>query len=60
MNNYIIYISKKRTPEDKYGIFWGKIELPDYDEEKAIAKYDFMRVLMGDTFVITLMIMARR
>lgn len=60
MDNYIIYISKRRTPEDKYGIFWGKVELPDYDEEKAIAKYDFMRVLMGETFIVTLTIKARK
>ena len=59
MNDYIIYISKRRNPEDKYGIYWGKIELPDYDEEKAIAKYDFIRVLLGDTFVVTLTIKAR-
>ena len=36
------------------------VEVPDYDEEKAIAKYDFMRVLMGDTFVVTLTIKTRR
>ena len=35
MDNYIIYISKKRSSEDKYGLYWGKIELPDCDEEKA-------------------------
>ena len=29
--DYIIYISKKRNPEDHYGIHWGKVELPDYD-----------------------------
>lgn len=58
--DYIIYISKRRSPEDKYGIHWGKMELPDYDEEKAIAKYDLLRVLLDDTFVVTMTIKARR
>lgn len=54
MNDYIIYIAKRRTPDDKYGLFWGKVELPDCDEEKAIAKLDFLRVMMGDTFILTM------
>ena len=59
MNDYIIYISKKRSPDDKFGIYWAKVELPDCDEEKATAKFDLLRVLMGDTFVVTLTIMSR-
>lgn len=57
---YTIYIAKKRCPEDRYGISWGKVELPDYDEEKAIAKYDFLRIMLGDTFVVTLSIKEMR
>lgn len=56
MNNYIIYISKKRNPEDKYGINWCKVELPDYDEEKAKEKFDMLRILMGETFILTMRI----
>lgn len=54
MDNYIIYISKRRTPEDKYGIYWGKVELSEYDEEKAIEKFDMLRLLFGDLFILTM------
>ena len=56
MNNYIIYISKKRNPDDKYGISWCKVELPDYDEEKAKEKFDMLRILLGETFILTMRI----
>lgn len=59
MADYIIYISKKRTPEDRFGLHWAKIELPDYDEEKATAKLDMMRLLFGDGFIITMSIRKR-
>lgn len=52
MNNYIIYISKKRNPEDKYGINWCKVELPDCDEEKAKEKFDMLRILFGELFIL--------
>ena len=56
MDNYIIYISKKRTSEDRFGLHWAKIELPDYDEEKAEAKFDMLRMLLGETFILTMRI----
>jgi len=56
MAEYIIYISKRRNCDDKYGIHWGKIELPDYDEEKAEAKFDMLRMLLGETFILTMRI----
>lgn len=56
MDNYIIYISKRRCQEDKYGLYWGKIELPDYDEEKVEAKFDMLRMLLGETFILTMRI----
>ena len=59
MGDYIIYISKRRNPDDHYGIHWGKMELPDYDEEKAKAKFDMLRLLFGDMFVLTMSIKER-
>ena len=56
MDNYTVYISKKRCPEDKYGIYWGKLELPDYDEEKAKEKFDMLRLLFGDKFILHIII----
>lgn len=52
MDKYIIYVSKKRSQEDKYGIFWCKVELPEYDEEKAKEKFDMLRLLFGEMFVL--------
>ena len=52
---YIIHISKRRNADDKYGIFWGKIELPDCDEEKAKEKFDMLRLLFGERFILTMM-----
>lgn len=54
MNDYIIYIAKRRNPDDKYGLFWGKVELPDYDEEKAMAKLDYLKITFGDMFILTM------
>ena len=56
MNNYIIYISKKRNPDDKFGMYWGKVELNEYDEEKAKEKYDMLRLLFRDVFILTMII----
>ena len=56
MDNYIIYISKKRSSEDKYGLYWGKIELPDCDEEKAKEKFDMLRLLFGDKFILHMVV----
>ena len=56
MNNYIIYISKKRNPDDKFGMYWGKVELSEYDEEKAKEKYDMLRLLFRDVFILTMII----
>lgn len=56
MDNYIIYISKKRNPEDRYGMYWGKVELNEYDEEKAKEKYDMLRLLFRDVFILTMTI----
>lgn len=56
MDNYIIYISKRRTPEDKYGIYWGKVELSEYDEEKAKEKFDMFRILLGEKFILTMIV----
>lgn len=58
MDKYIIYISKKRNPDDKFGMYWGKVELSEYDEEKAKEKFDMLRLLFGDTFVLTVTIEA--
>ena len=58
MNNYTIYISKRRNPEDRYGIYWGKVELTEYDEEKAKEKYDMLQVLLGERFILTMIIEA--
>ena len=54
MTDYIIYISKRRKPDDKYGIYWGKIELSEYDEDKAIMKFDMLRLMFGDLFILTM------
>ena len=56
MNNYIIYISKKRNPDDKFGMYWGKVELTEYDEEKAKEKFDMLRLLFRDVFILTMTI----
>ena len=53
---YEIYISKKRDPSDKYGIHWAKVKLPDYDEEKAIAKCDLLRLVLGESFILSMII----
>lgn len=58
MNNYIIYISKRRNPDDKFGMYWGKVELNEYDEEKAKEKYDMLRLLFRDVFILTMIIEA--
>ena len=60
MNNYIIYISKKRNPDDKFGMYWGKVELNEYDEEKAKEKYDMLRLLFRDVFILTMIIEAEK
>lgn len=54
MTNYIIYISKRRNPADQFGIYWGKIELSEYDEEKAKEKFDMLRILFGDLFLLNM------
>ena len=59
MDNYIIYISKKRNPDDKFGMYWGKVELNEYDEEKAKEKYDMLRLLFRDVFILTMIIEAK-
>lgn len=56
---YIIYIAKKRNPEDRYGISWGKVELNEYDEEKAKEKFDMLRLLFGDRFILNMNITER-
>jgi len=56
MNNYTIYISKRRNPEDHYGIYWGKVELTEYDEEKAKEKFDMLRILLGEKFILNMTI----
>ena len=56
MDKYIIYISKKRNPDDKFGMYWGKVELTEYDEEKAKEKYDMLRLLFRDVFILTMTI----
>lgn len=53
---YVINISKKRSSDDKFGIHWAQIRLPDYDEEKAKAKMDLLKVLLGKTFIVTMVI----
>lgn len=60
MNNYTIYISKKRNPDDKYGISWGKLELPDCDEEKAKEKFDMLRLLFSEMFILHMIIKEKR
>lgn len=59
MADFIIYISKKREPSDRFGIHWAKIELPDCDEEKATEKLDMMRILFGGGFVFSMIIRKR-
>lgn len=54
MDYYEINIAKKRTPSDKFGIHWGRVELPDYDEEKAKEKLGLLKLLFGDMFVMSL------
>ena len=56
MDNYIIYISKKRNPDDKFGMYWGKVELTEYDEEKAKEKFDMLRLLFRDVFILTMIV----
>ena len=58
MDKYIIYISKKRNPDDKFGMYWGKVELTEYDEEKAKEKFDMLRLLFRDVFILTMIIEA--
>jgi len=59
MTDYIIYISKRRNPNDRYGISWGKMELPDYDEEKAKAKFDLLRLMLGEMFILNMTMRVR-
>ena len=59
MDNYTIYISKKRNPDDKFGMYWGKVELSEYDEEKAKEKFDMLRLLFRDVFILTMIIEAK-
>ena len=54
MDYYEINISKKRTPSDRYGIHWCRIELPDHDEEKAKEKLSMLRLMFGEMFVMNL------
>ena len=60
MDKYIIYISKKRNPDDKFGMYWGKVELTEYDEEKAKEKFDMLRLLFRDVFILTMTIETER
>lgn len=60
MDNYIIYISKKRNPDDKFGMYWGKVDLTEYDEEKAKEKFDMLRLLFRDVFILTMIIEAEK
>ena len=53
--DYIIYIAKRRNPDDNYGISWGKVKLTEYDEEKAKEKFDMLRLLFGEKFILTMM-----
>lgn len=57
---HVINIAKKRSPSDRFGIFWGKVEIPEYDEEKAKEKFDMLRILFGRTFIMTMKGMRRQ
>lgn len=53
-NLYEINVAKLRNPEDKYGIHWCRIELPDWNEDQAKAKLDMLRLVFGNRFNITM------
>lgn len=54
MSDYIIYIAKKRNPDDRFGIYWARVELNECDEEKAKEKFDMLRILFGDLFLLNM------
>lgn len=53
-SKYYINVAKKKNPEDKYGVHFLRIELPEHFEEDAVEKLKFVRELFGDDFHVEL------
>lgn len=44
----------KRTKKHPNGEHWGRIQLPEYNEEKAEKKLDFLRELFGSDYHLSM------
>ena len=53
-SNYEINVAKKRNPEDKYGVFFCKIEIDAPFENLAEEKLEFFRELFGDEYNVSM------
>jgi len=54
-DNYEINVAKKRNPDDKYGVHFCKIELPEWDNEaQAECILMLLRELFGDEYRLSM------
>ena len=53
-SNYEINVAKKRNPDDKYGVHFCKIELPEFLAEPAEEKLQCLRKIFGDEYHVSM------
>lgn len=53
-NIYEINVAKKRTPNDKYGIHYCRIELPETSPDEANKKFAEIAEVFGKDFNVTM------
>ncbi len=52
--NYEINVAKKRNKDDKYGIHYCRIELPDTFRANAVEKLKVIKETFGDEYNVTM------
>lgn len=54
-DNYEINVTKKRNPDDHYGLHFCRIQLNESFEDKAEEKLKFFRELFGEDYNVSMM-----
>lgn len=53
-SDYEINVAKKRNPDDKYGVYFCKIEIPAVFASEAEESLQFFRKLFGDEYHVSM------
>ena len=53
-DNFEINVAKKQNPEDKHGIHFCRIEIPDLAVSKAEEKLRILRELFGNDYCVSM------